>query len=103
MSGKSRQAGAQDSPGNTRTDELRGMDGGAALAAAEGGWRAKRGVLDRRGRRGRSEGRIEHSAHQGAGRLHCMLRAKWRADPSTTGLSTAVDGSRVRRHLSDQI
>src|SRR5262249_3508349 len=103
MSGESRQADSQNSPGNTRIDQLRGMDGGAAVAAAEGGRRAKRGVLDRRGRCGRSKGRIEHSTYQGDGRLYCVLRAKWRANPSTTGVSTTVDGSRIRRHLSDQI
>jgi hypothetical protein len=42
MSGESRQADAQNSPGDTRIDKLRGMDGGAAVAAAmDGGasWR----------------------------------------------------------------
>src|SRR5690242_18959486 len=103
MSGQSLQAVAQKRPGNTRLDELRGMDGGVAVAAAQGGRGAKRRVLDRSGGRGRSEGRIEHSTRQGDGRVHAVLRAKWRVDPSATGLSAALDGSRVRRDLSDQI
>ena len=73
--GKPRQADAQNRSGNARIDQLRRMDRRAAVPAAQGGRRAKRGVLDRRRRRGRSEGRVEHPARQGDGRLHGVLRA----------------------------
>ena len=82
---------AQNRSGNARADQLRRMDRRAAVPAAQGGRRAKRGVLDRRGRRGRSEGRVEHPARQGDGRLSGVLRHEWRADASAARLPSAAD------------
>ena len=72
--GNRAQAHAQDRSGNARVDQLRRMDRRAAVAAAQGGRRAERGVLDRGGRRGGSERRVEHSAREGDGRLSGVLR-----------------------------
>ena len=64
---------AQNRSGNARVDQLRRMDRRAALSAAQGGRRAKRGVLDRGRRRGRSEGLVQHPAGEGDGRLPGVL------------------------------
>ncbi len=73
--GNRAQRDAQNRSGNARPDQLRRMDRRAAVLAAQGGRRAERGVVDRRGRRGRSERLVEHPAGEGDGRLHGVLRA----------------------------
>src|SRR5207248_2232071 len=93
----------QDSAGIARVDELRRMDRRAALAPAQGSRRTERGVLGRCGRGGGSEGRVDHSARKSSRRLSRVLWHEWRGAASAARLSTAPDGSWLRRDPSDQV
>ena len=84
---------------DARHDELRRMDRRAPVDPAQGVRPERRGNLVRRGRRGGSEGRVEHADCQGDGRHLPGLRHERRSRAAAARVSAAADGSRLRRYF----
>ena len=84
----------QNRSGNTRPDQLRRMDGRAAVPPAQRGGGAKGASWIVAEGSEEVKGSSTIALAQSHGRLHCVLRHERRAAPSPAGLSPAADGSR---------
>ncbi len=90
--GKQRARNAQNGSGVAWSHQLRRMDRCSAVPAAQRGRRSDRSIMDRRRRRGRSEGRVQYSIGESTGRLCRLLCDERRTASPAAGFPSALDG-----------